>query len=113
MKLLTSLPLALLSGHALAACGVGLFRGPGHNLRIDEECKLGPRRSYTCGNSGTSVQQIGSRIRLQAGHVDTTVLVSCDNVASYYFHCTAGDSETFMKPGCAGTITSVGIVTKI
>ncbi|KAG6059392.1 hypothetical protein E4U17_006382 [Claviceps sp. LM77 group G4] len=111
MKLLTGLSLALLSGHALAVCSVGLPRGPGRNLR-DDECKSGPRRSYTCA-TGASVQHIGSRIRLQAGNVDTTVLVSCDNLAAYYFHCTAGDSETFTKPDCAGTITSVGIITRI
>ncbi|KAG6133965.1 hypothetical protein E4U34_001711 [Claviceps purpurea] len=111
MKLLTSLPLALLSGHALAACGTGFPRGPTHGLRSDE-CTLGPRKLFTCGNSGTSVQQIGRQIRLQAGNVDTTVLVSCDNVAAYYYHCTAGDSETFAKPGCAGTVTSVGVITK-
>ncbi|KAG5968027.1 hypothetical protein E4U57_007566 [Claviceps arundinis] len=114
MKLLTSLPLALLSGHALAKCGQGTFSGLNDfsDLQLGAACVLGPHNLYTCGTSGASVVHDGSRIKLQAGDIGTMVVVACEDFKSFLFHCSARDSFVFTQPECAGAVSSVNIVTE-
>ncbi|KAG6023403.1 hypothetical protein E4U19_004413 [Claviceps sp. Clav32 group G5] len=110
MKLLTSLPLALLSGHALATCGTGPFSGSGDNLQMGPACDLGPHNLYTCGD-GSRVRHDGSQIRLQAGNANVTVMVNCENFSGYLFHCGPHERGVFTEEACAGPVSSINLLT--
>ncbi|CCE32606.1 hypothetical protein E4U22_003015 [Claviceps purpurea] len=115
MKLLSTLPLAFLAGHALAQCDWGRI-GESTNwedLDILGSCKLNKDNVYYCGDSGTTVVHKQSQFMLRAGKVDSTVAVICANHVNLLFHCSAGDSERFVVPDCNGNILSINSVREL
>ncbi|KAG5940106.1 hypothetical protein E4U59_002648 [Claviceps monticola] len=112
MKLLSSLPLAFLAGHALAKCGKGPISGSTNwaDLDILDSCNLNKNNVYYCGDSGTTIVHKQSQFTLRAGKVDSTVSVNCANNVVLVYHCTAGDSDRFFAPNCNGAISSINSV---
>ncbi|KAG6181033.1 hypothetical protein E4U35_003841 [Claviceps purpurea] len=109
MKFLTSLPLALLSGHALATCGT---LSVVDNLQMGPACDLGPHNLYTCGD-GTRVRHDGSQIRLQAANANATVLVNCENFTGFLFYCGPHERGVFTEKACAGPVSSINLMTTV
>ncbi|KAG6053103.1 hypothetical protein E4U17_005041 [Claviceps sp. LM77 group G4] len=109
MKLLTSLPLALLAGRTLAACGRGLINGSDdyRNVKSGPACVPKSQNVYFCGSSGTSVVHKQSRIILRAGTSDSTVQVECVGGYSFLINCDANTGATFTEPACKNGVSAV------
>ncbi|KAG6125476.1 hypothetical protein E4U34_007043 [Claviceps purpurea] len=110
MKLFATLPLALFAGEAFAVCGTGTFSGSTDTWRdnkILDQCVLNADNVYYCGSSGTTIVHKQSQLMLRAGNVDSTIIVTCDNLQGFFYHCSAYDSQRFVEPGCKGPIARI------